>query len=347
MDNLLELKEKEHSISNFSLSKDTFDKLKKIIDDGTPENTKLAYKKDIKYFNEWCKVIGFFDYNVLPIPVDVILKFIADHVEGMDNNIEKILIEKGIKRKNGLLSIKTVERRLAAISSYHKVNNVDSPCKDNRISVLISKAKRAAAKNGYKPKKKKAAIKDVIDKMLSTCENGSLIDLRDKALILFGWSSGGRRRSEISSAVFENLEKIDSSYIYHLGITKTSQEGSGGEVPIVGKAYEALKIWLEESGISEGHIFRSVNKYGDISKKGICDKTVARIIKSRIKMSGLDEKLFSGHSLRSGFLTESGLRGKNLLDAMALSRHKTVQIAAGYYQSGSVINSPVSNLADD
>ena len=40
--------------------------------------------------------------------------------------------------------------------------------------------------------------------MLATCTDG-LIGVRDRALLLFAFASGGRRRSEVASAVMENL----------------------------------------------------------------------------------------------------------------------------------------------
>ena len=68
--------------------------------------------------------------------------------------------------------------------------------------------------------------------------------------------------------------------------------------------------------------------------------------KRRVAAAGLNSALFGGHSLRSGFLTEAGLQGKNLLEAMALSRHKTMQVAAGYHQSGAALHNEPASLAD-
>jgi hypothetical protein len=44
--------------------------------------------------------------------------------------------------------------------------------------------------------------------------------------LLFGWASGGRRRSEIARATMENLRKVASrGYLYALGQSKTNQDG--------------------------------------------------------------------------------------------------------------------------
>ena len=48
--------------------------------------------------------------------------------------------------------------------------------------------------------------------------------------------------------------------------------------------------------------------------------------------------------MRSGFLTEAGLQGKPLGDAMAMSGHKTVSVAMGYYQARSRVDLNALNL---
>ena len=75
------------------------------------------------------------------------------------------------------------------------------------------------------------------------------------------------------------------------------------------------------------------------------DKTVATIIKKRAELAGLDPSMFSGHSLRSGFITEGGRQGKNISDIMAMSGHKTVGIALSYYQAGNALSNPAAGLA--
>ena len=54
----------------------------------------------------------------------------------------------------------------------------------------------------------------------STCDD-SLRGLRDRALLLFAWSSGGRRRSEVVGATVENTRKVGEDYLYLLSHSKT------------------------------------------------------------------------------------------------------------------------------
>lgn len=323
----------------------TRQRLGRLVDDGTPPNTKRAYSGDLRYFWAWCSAIGWTDAPTYPVPTEVIARFVVDHLEGLASDVDHDLIERGVKARLGTHSISTIDRRIAALSSAHKTKGFNSPCTDPSISQLLSKARKAAARRGHRAKKKKAIIKSMLDAMLETCEGKSKQDIRDASIILFGWASGGRRRSEIVNAVMEDLEPVGDDYLYHLDVTKTSQEGDGGTVPISGRAARALQEWIDISGIHGGPIFRSIDRHGNISDKPLSDRSIALIVKSRARQAELNPDLFAGHSLRSGFLTEAGLQGKSLLEAMALSRHKTVQVAAGYHQSGAALNNETAQLA--
>jgi integrase len=329
----------------FVLDEKTQAKLRRVIIDGTPPNTKRAYSGDMRYFWAWCSVIGWTDEPILPVPTDIVAKFIVDHLEGLDDDIEEEMIDRGAKSKRGPHSIATIDRRISALSTFHKSKNLPSPCNAPLVSELMTKARKAAARRGSRPLKKKAVIKDLLDQMIETCSGDTVIDVRDRALLFFGWASGGRRRSEIVSATFENLEERGENYVYQLGITKTDQEGEGSIVPVAGRAADALRKWLEISEIDSGPLFRSVDRHSNISDTALSDRAVALVVKKRAQMAGLNPKLFSGHSLRSGFITESGIKGVSLLEAMKLSGHKTMQVAAGYHQAGSALLNEAAGLA--
>ena len=92
----------------------------------------------------------------------------------------------------------------------------------------------------------------------------SLVGKRDRALLLFGWASGGRRRSEIVAASFENVRRDGAGFVYELGRSKTNQSGRREPKdfkPIQGAAAEALQAWIEvlfSYRITEGALFRAI-----------------------------------------------------------------------------------------
>jgi integrase len=68
---------------------------------------------------------------------------------------------------------------------------------------------------------------------------------------------------------------------------------------------EALERWLWASGITEGTVFRSIDRSGRISNAGLSGHAISVILKRRLKQTGCDPSDYSGHSLRAGFVTEA------------------------------------------
>jgi len=313
-------------------TEDTASKIQTIVNQGTPQNTKKAYQSDIHYFMAWARVATGYDQG-FPVPTGLVLRFITDHLMGLDEGTDESLVRMGIKAQTGTHSINTVCRRIASLSAAHEAQSLKNPCRSKEVTTLLSKARKAMIRQGIEVIKKNALTKDLLLALISSCSD-SLNDIRDKALLLFAFASGGRRRSEIANATIEHLRPVEIGYVYHMPYSKTDQEGEGKEVPVLGQAALALNAWLKASGITEGPLFRSITK-GGVLGEGITDKTVARIVKKRARMAGLDPTLFSAHSLRSGFITEAGRQGKALADAMALSGHRSLKVALGYHQAGS------------
>lgn len=133
----------------------------------------------------------------------------------------------------------------------------------------------------------------------------------------------------------EDLTRVPGGFLIRLGQTKTDQEGRGFEVPVMGRAAEALRTWLEAAEITHGPLFHGVAKGGRLLD-GLSDRAVARIVQRRAQNAGFDATAFGAHSLRAGFITESGRQGIPLGDAKALSGHRSDAVAMGYYRSGNV-----------
>ncbi len=144
---------------------------------------------------------------------------------------------------------------------------------------------------------------------------------RDKALLAIGFGAA-LRRSELAGLRLEDLEFTDRGIVVTLPRSKTDQEGRGQTVGVLDgqrlKVKERLLQWLEVSGIKEGRIFP------------VTDRQIANIIKAKAKRAGLDPNLFSGHSLRAGFITSAANSGADVFRVMDVSRHKSVNTVRGY-----------------
>jgi integrase len=318
-------------------SKDYTSKVDPYVVQSMSKRTREGYKADMKYFWEWMKLSN---PGESVVTEEIVIKHIFHHLEGMPKEIEKQLIAKNVKKDAGVHSFSHVKRRIVALSVFHKLNDLPNPCKSEKVKDLL----RAMHKSRTSLKKSKAISKKVLEDIIATCDKGTLIDIRDKAIILFAFCSGGRRRSEIQEASMEDLQKVDNGeYLYRVAKSKTDQKGKGFSVPITGKAAEALKEWLDKSGIKFGRIFRSINKSQALGES-YHHMSLTEMFKRRIRQAGYDESIYSLHSLRSGFVTEAGKQGCSLGDTMALTGHKDVVVAMGYFQAGDVFNNKAARL---
>jgi len=116
-----------------------------------------------------------------------------------------------------------------------------------------------------------------------------------------------------------------------LGRTKTTQSDMDAYVLMIGQPVDALMTWLARANITEGSVFRRVDRWGNLEKRALTPQAVNLILKKRAAQAGLDPALFSAHGLRSGYLTETARRGIPLPEAMQQSQHRSVSQAARYY----------------
>jgi integrase len=161
----------------------------------------------------------------------------------------------------------------------------------------------------------------------------TLIGIRDRAIILLGFA-GALRRSELVALQVADIESLTDGLRVTIRQSKTDQEGEGSVIAIAPGIAEcpaaALRTWLNAADIADGPIFRSINKAGKISKNRLSDRSVSDIVKAHAAQIGLDAKLYSAHSLRSGFLTSAAANGATIFKMMDVSRHKSADSLRGY-----------------
>jgi integrase len=318
---------------------------------GESANTARSYAGALRYWAAWFRLRYRADLP-LPVPVAVLLQFVVDHVERVEGGarvhdlppaIDEALVQAGFKDHQGPPKLATVTHRLSVLSKAHTLKGQPNPVRATEVQELLRRVRRAHAKRGDLPRPKQALTKDPLEALLATCTDG-LIGVRDRALLLFAWASGGRRRSEVTSALVEQLIAIDANtYLYRLTHSKTDQTGAGShlEKPLVGTAATALRAWLEAAGITSGPIFRRIR--GSLVAEALQPQAVRAIVKRRAALAGLNGD-YSAHSLRSGFMTEAGRQNVPLGEAMALTGHRSVQTAVRYFQAGAVEKSQAGNL---
>ncbi|MEE8525967.1 MAG: site-specific integrase [Thermoanaerobaculia bacterium] len=323
------------------LTAETADRARQLIEDGTPENTRRARRGALRYFWSWAAE-SLDVTESYPVPADVFVRFITEHLTGLPADVDAALVAAGVKAKPGPHSVATVEARVSHLAAAHKALGLDSPTADPRVVALLTAARKHRGRNGGQTRKAAAAL-DTLNALLSTCGE-DLAGIRDRALLLVGFAAGGRRRSELVGATVEDLTRTNGDYVLTVRHSKADQEGHGLEVPVAGRAAVALRRWLEAAEITAGRIFRSISRHGGIGSK-LSGRAVALIVKRRAELAGFEAADFAGHSLRAGFITEAAGRGIPLPEVMALSGHKTVDVARRYYRAGAALHNQAARLA--
>jgi len=331
------------------LSAATAEKVRAILVDGTSPATARAHAGDVAYFWAWVAAeLGLPERY--PAPPAAVVQFVADHLKGLPPATEAALLERaaqglpGGKARPGPHALATIRRRIGSLSKAHQLAGVPNPCRRPELRELLARAGRRQARSASPPRRKRAATREVLEALLATCDD-TLAGVRDRALLLFTFGSGGRRRSEVAAARVEDLVAVEGGYLFHLRRSKTDQVGEGVELPVVGRAGRALAAWLAAAGLTAGPLFRPLSWHGRAGA-GLSDRSVAEIVKLRAALAGYDAREFGGHSLRSGFVTTAGRQGVSLGDAMALSGHRGAAVALRYHQAGAALNNPAARLAD-
>ncbi|MCU1006585.1 site-specific integrase [Stenotrophomonas maltophilia] len=327
--------------------------VRELLAEAAAANTTRSYATALRYWAGWHQA-RFGVELTLPVSEAVVIQFLVDHIQrksktGLINELpptlDQALVVAGLKAKTGPLKLSTVVQRVAVLSTAHKLKRLANPCELPSVRTLLSRARRASVKRGERPTKKTAITRAELEAMLATCDD-SLEGRRDRALLCFGFASGGRRRSEIAAADMRDLRKVgEDGYIYRLEYSKTQQAGvtvdSMPDKPILGRSAEALAAWLAAAGIQEGAIFRRIWK--DRVGPALLPGSVASIVKRRARMAGLEGD-FGAHSLRSGFVTEAGKQGVPLPAVMAMTEHRSVASVIGYFQTGAAEDNPAGRL---
>lgn len=272
--------------------------------------TRRAYGTDFRLFRAWCEEKA---TEALPALPETVAAYLAHGVE------------EGAKAS-------TLGRRLAAIRYAHKLASLPTPTDAEAVKATLRGIRRTI---GAAKVKKAPAVTSRIKAMAAAC-SASLAGKRDRALLLLGFG-GAFRRSELVALDVEHLEETSEGLLVLIAKSKTDQDAEGVTIAVARGSSEAcpvaaLRDWLDAAGIEAGPVFRPINKAGVVSAERLTDRSVANIVKAYAGLAGLDEKLFSGHSLRRGFLTSAAAAGKSIFRMMDVSRHKSVDTLRGYVQ---------------
>jgi len=289
-------------------------------------NTVRAYKSDFRDFGLFCAQNGF---KSLPSEPKIVSLYLTH------------LSTKEIK-------MSTLKRRLVSIGVIHKLKGHYLDTKHPIIieNIMGIKRRKGSIQKGKKPLliNNLKIIINVIDEYI----NQDLKKFRDRSIILMGFS-GGFRRNEIVSLDYDDLDFVSEGLKINLKRSKTDQFGEGSikGLPYFENAQYcpvlSLKNWIEISNISSGPLFRRFSKGSKLSENRLTDQTVALLIKKYLKLAGIDNKNYSGHSLRSGFATSAAESGAEERSIMAMTGHKSTEMVRRYIKEANLFKNNALN----
>lgn len=236
---------------------------------------------------------------------------------------------------------RTLRVHLAALARWHQQSGFADPTKAPRVRDTLKgiqalhpqqiKQAEALALNELE-----RCITQLGEELAGLAPAVRLRAARDQALILLGfWRAF--RSDELSRLRIEHirLRKAQGLELF-LPSSKSDRSNRGRvvKVPALKRLcpVAAYEVWLNESGLTEGALFRSIDRWGHIEKHALHPNSLSRLLRQIFLRSGVDPEGYSAHSLRRGFATwasENQWSSKALMDYVGW---RDVQTAARYIE---------------
>ena len=289
------------------------------------KNTLRAYQADFRDFSIFCSKNGF---NSIPTEPKILSLYLT-HLSATSK-------------------FSTLKRRIASISVVHKMKGHYLDTKHPIVMENLHGIRRA---KGTKQLGKKPILINDLKTIINAIDQFNKIEkkkLRDKAILLVGFS-GGFRRSELVEIEYDDVEFVSEGVKIFIKRSKTDQSGEGSlkglpyfnnsdYCPVI-----SLKKWIEISNIGSGPLFRRFSKGSKLTENRLTDQTVALLIKKYLKLSGIESKNYSGHSLRSGFATSAADSGVEERNIMAMTGHKSTEMVRRYIKEANLFKNNALN----
>jgi len=289
-------------------------------------NTIRAYKSDFNDFSIFCNENGF---NALPTNP----KIVSLYLTNLSNNDVKM---------------STLKRRLVSIGVIHKLKG---HYLDTKHPLIVENIMGIRRRKGSIQRGKKPLLINNLKKIINVIDEQNIEKIkkiRDRSIILIGFS-GGFRRNEIVSLDYEDLDFVQEGLKINVRRSKTDQFGEGSlkglpyfenskYCPVV-----SIGEWIKISKINSGALFRRFIKGSKLSENRLTDQTVALLIKEYLKLAGIENTNYSGHSLRSGFATSAAEAGAEERSIMNMTGHKSTEMVRRYIKEANLFKNNALN----
>lgn len=287
-------------------------------------NTRRAYAWEWKSFSAWCARA-----EVSPLPATgwTVAIYLAE------------LVDDQHRRPAG------IKVALAAICKAHEAAGVPSPREDPAVRATWKGIRNEL---GTAPQhQKRPLLVEPLRKAVASLPN-TLEGLRDRALLLLGWS-GAFRRGELVALQVTDVREVERGLEVLIRRSKTDQEGRGRRLGVPRGRHPdtcpvaAVARWIERAHLEEGPLFRRLDRWGGVRAGAVSGHYQAKLVKRAAVIAGLDPREFSGHSLRAGWVSNAARAGHDERRIMKTTGHASEAMVRRYIREAGLFD----DLADD
>lgn len=282
------------------------------------DNTERARKADWQVFATWCDA---HDALSLPASAETLVAFIDAQAE--------------------LKKVATVKRYLTTIATAHKAAGLDNPIRSEYVRLAV---RRMARQKGTRQQQAKGFNWPHIHLALQTLGDSPRA-LLDKALVCVSYDTLCRRSETIAIRVEDITFADDGAGSVLIIRSKTDQTGEGAVKYLSHTTVEHLKAWLAWAQISEGAVFRGLNRWQQVLPGPLSGEGVTRSLRRVVQRTGLNVDRISGHSTRVGACQDLVAAGIDMPAIMQAGGWKAPERVARYSEQLLVKRGGMAQLA--
>ncbi|MBI2747417.1 MAG: site-specific integrase [Burkholderiales bacterium] len=280
-------------------------------------NTRRSYASAIRHFEiEW--------KGLLPSTADAISRYLADHA--------------------ATLAINTLRQRLAALSRWHSDQGFPDPTKSPLVRQVLKGIRSIHAVPEKRARPLELAVLQQVDQWLDAAISNALRTgdqpavlrhTRNRSLMLLGFWRGFRS-DELVNLRVESIEVTPGQGMAcYLGRSKGDRQlrGRTFQCPALSRlcAVDAFNAWVSLTGLTEGPVFRKIDRWGHIAEESLHANSLIPLLRSLFTEAGvMAPEEYSSHSMRRGFAGWARASGWDIKELMEYVGWKDVKSAMRY-----------------
>ena len=292
-------------------------RLAQYIEAAERDNTRRSYASAIRHFEiEW--------KGLLPSTADAISRYLADHA--------------------ATLAINTLRQRLAALSRWHSDQGFADPTKSPLVRQVLKGIRSVHSAPEKRARPLELAVLQQIDQWLdaaigsaqrSSDRRALLSNTRNRSLLLLGFWRGFRS-DELVNLRVENTEvTLGQGMACYLSRSKGDRQLQGRtfQCPALSRlcAVDAFNAWVSLAGLTEGPVFRKIDRWGHVAEEGLHANSLIPLLRSLFAEAGVQSpEEYSSHSMRRGFAGWARASGWDIKELMEYVGWKDVKSAMRY-----------------